>query len=202
MLSHDFGRTALLCVVGGSADGISFLRYGTFVGAMTGNTVLIGVDFAEGRFDRAGYHLGIVASFLAAVIVTQALLKLRLPRSVPLVFTALMLGGCGFIASEWGATVAAAALGMQSAAVRVIGGVQINTVFVTGDLLRLGATVPHASAPERHAALMLLTTAWIAYAIGAIAGAVALRTFSYPMFVPALLALVAAAAEVTAARPR
>ena len=68
MQPRDLGRTVLLCLVGGSADAIAFLRYDVFVGAMTGNTVLLGIDLAEGKLDRAGFHLGIVAIFLAAVV--------------------------------------------------------------------------------------------------------------------------------------
>jgi len=47
----------LLCVVGGSADAIAFLRYDTFVGAMTGNTVLLGIDLAEGKLRPRGYFI-------------------------------------------------------------------------------------------------------------------------------------------------
>jgi len=199
MQPRDLGRTVVLCVIGGSADAISYLRYRTFVGAMTGNTVLIGIDLAEWRLHRAGFHLGIVAVFLAAVIVTQTVLKLKIPASLPLFLTALMLGGSELIASAWSAAICAAALGMQSATVRKIGGVSLNTAFVTGDLVRLGASVPAASEPKRQATLAVLATAWIAYAAGALIGALALRLIAHPMIVPAGLALVAAIGELTVA---
>lgn len=48
MQPRDLERTVLLCVIGGSADAIAFLRYNAFVGAMTGNTVLLGMA----RIDR------------------------------------------------------------------------------------------------------------------------------------------------------
>ncbi len=200
MQLRDLGRTVLLCIIGGGADAISFLRFGTFVGAMTGNTVLIGIDLAERRFDNAGYHLGVVAAFLAAIVVTQALLKARIPTGPALIMTALMLGGSAFIDGRWGAALAAAALGAQNAAVRTIGGVSVNTAFVTGDLLRLGAAVPEAAAPKQHAALIVLATAWIAYATGAVAGALAQHLIDHPMIVPAVLALAAAIVETCAAR--
>jgi uncharacterized membrane protein YoaK (UPF0700 family) len=196
----DLSRTVLLCVVGGSADAIAFLRYDTFVGAMTGNTVLLGIDLAEDKLDRAGFHLGIVAVFLAAVIVTQTALKVRIPPSLLLLLTALMLGGSGFIASAWSAVICAAALGMQNAAVRTIAGVTINTVFITGNLVQLGAAVPAAPEPQRRATISVLTIAWIAYALGAAAGAAALHMIAYPMIVPAVMALVAAIVETSADR--
>ncbi len=151
MQPRDLGRTVLLCVIGGSADAISFLRYDTFVGAMTGNTVLLGIDLAKGNLDSAGFHLGIIATFLAAVIVTEIALKLKISPSLPLVLTALMLGGSELIANQWSAAICAAALGVQNAAVRSIAGVPINTVFITGNLLRLGTAVPEASGPQQQA---------------------------------------------------
>ena len=147
MQPRDLGRTVLLCLVGGSADAIAFLRYDTFVGAMTGNTVLLGIDLAEGNLDRASFHLGIVAIFLVAVVVTEIALRFKIPPALPLVLTALMLGGSEFITDQWSAVICAAALGMQNAAVRSIAGVPINTVFITGNLVRLGTAVPEASAP-------------------------------------------------------
>lgn len=194
----DLGRTMLLCLIGGSADAIAYLRYDTFVGAMTGNTVLLGIDLAGWRLDRAGYHASIVTVFLASVIVTQIALNAKIPTSLPLFLAALLLGGSELVASEWSAAICAAALGMQSTAVRRIGGVSINTVFITGNLVRLGSAVPEASEPKQQATLAVLTTAWIAYAAGAIIGALALHTIAHPMLAPAALALVAAMVELTA----
>lgn len=198
MQPRDLGRTIVLCLIGGSADAISYLRYGTFVGAMTGNTVLLGIDFASRQLDDAGYHAGIIAVFLAAVIATQTVLKAKLPTSLPLFLAALMLGGSELIANPWSAAIAAAALGMQSAAVRRIGGVSINTVFITGNLVRLGSAVPEAAEPKQQTTLAVLSTAWIAYAAGAVIGALALHLIAHPMIAPAALALVAAIVEVTA----
>ena len=193
MHPRDLGRTVLLCMIGGSADAIAFLRYGTFVGAMTGNTVLLGIDLAKANLDRAGFHLGIVAIFLAAVIVTDVALKLRIPPRVPLLLTALMLGGSEFIAGQWSAAICAAALGAQNAAVRTIAGVPLNTVFITGNLARLGAAVPQAAVPQQRATVVVLAVAWLAYAAGAVAGAAALHLIDYAMIVPAVLAVAAAA---------
>ncbi len=201
MQPRDFGRTVLLCAIGGSADAIAFLRYDTFVGAMTGNTVLLGIDLAKADLDRAGFHLGVIAIFLAAVIVTEIALRLKLPPALALILTALMLGGSEVIAGQWSAAICAAALGMQSAAVRSVAGVPINTVFITGNLVRLGMAVPEASRPQQQGTLAVLATAWIAYAAGAVAGALALHLIDYPMLVPAVLALVAAMVETSANHP-
>lgn len=197
---RDLGRTALLCVVGGASDAIAYLRFGTFVGAMTGNTVLIGIAIAQGHGASAVYHIAIVAVFLMAVIATRAAFDFAMPVFVPLMLTAIMLCLSGLIASPWGAALGAAALGMQNAAVRRIGGVPVNTAFITGDLIRLGVAVPEAGAPAPNPEVVLLATAWVAYAAGAVLGAVALHLISYPMIVPAVLAVAAACIETIVAR--
>jgi uncharacterized membrane protein YoaK (UPF0700 family) len=114
--------------------------------------------------------------------------------------TAIMLGVSGLIASGWGAAISAAALGMQNAAVRKVGGVPLNTVFVTGDLVGLGSAVLEASAPQQHREVALLSTAWLAYAAGAVLGAAALHFIPHPMIVPAGLAFAAAIVEGVAER--
>jgi len=194
----DLSRTVLLCVIGCSADAISFLHYGTFVGAMTGNTVLLGIDVAEWKLDRAGFHLGIVAVFLATVVVTQTALKIKVPASLSLFLTAVMLGASELVAGQWSAAICAAALGMQNAAVRTIAGAPINTAFITGNPVRLGSAVPEAAAPQQQATLAVLTLAWIAYATGVVAGVLALHPTGYPMAVPAAPALVAAIGKSSA----
>jgi uncharacterized membrane protein YoaK (UPF0700 family) len=195
MQARDVARTVLLCMIGGSADAIAYLRYDTFVGAMTGNTVLLGIDFAHWRLDHAGYHIGIVAAFFAAVILTRSAVKSEIQAAAPLVVTALMLAASEFITSHWSAAAVAAALGMQNAAVRTIAGVPLNTVFITGNLVQLGSSVQNPA--EHRIALALLTASWFAYAVGALIGAVALHLLAYPMLVPAGLALIAAMAEAS-----
>jgi uncharacterized membrane protein YoaK (UPF0700 family) len=197
--ARDVARVGLLCLIGGSADAIFYLRHTTFVGAMTGNTVLLGIDIAGGRGDRAIYHLCIIATFLIAIVLTRTAILSRAPVAIPLVVGAVLLGATELIASEWSAVLAAAALGLQNAAVLKIGGVPVNTVFVTGDLVRLGSAVPRAAEPEARNEVSLLAAAWTAYAAGAVFGAVALHLVTYPMLVPAVLTLVAAIVETKAA---
>ena len=199
-MSRDLARTVLLCLVGGSADGISYMRYGTFVGAMSGNTILLGIDIAQWQVERALYHSAIVAVFLTAAILGRVVIVSRIPVIVPLAVTAVMLGATELIAGQWSALLSAAALGLQNAAVRKIAGVSINTVFITGDLMQLATAVPGAAVPRQRREIRVLATAWLAYAAGAALGGVALHVIAYPMIVPAALALVAAAVEDYAQR--
>ena len=58
----------LLAIVAGYADTVGYLRYDAFAGLMTGNTILLGIDVANGRAPSAAFHGGIIAVFLAGVI--------------------------------------------------------------------------------------------------------------------------------------
>jgi uncharacterized membrane protein YoaK (UPF0700 family) len=186
----------LLCLVGGAADAIAYLNFGTFVGAMTGNTVLLGIDVADGQFAEAFYHVCVIAAFSTAIVVTQAGRLRRIPAGLPLIVGAIMLAGSQMVHDKWSALISAAALGVQNAAVRKIGGISINTVFVTGNLLRLGAAMPQADAASQRNVESVLATAWIAYAAGAAVGAAARHALSYPMLLPAMLMLIAAIIEL------
>jgi uncharacterized membrane protein YoaK (UPF0700 family) len=111
--------------------------------------------------------------------------------------TAPMFLIAGAIESKWGALITAAALGLQNSVVREIGGVSVNTVFITGDLVQLGSALPEANKPDQKRRLTIHTTAWLSYAAGAVIGSAALRLMSEPMIIPAVLALAAAIEHVT-----
>jgi uncharacterized membrane protein YoaK (UPF0700 family) len=64
----------LLAIVAGYADTVGYLRYDAFAGLMTGNTILLGIDVANGRAPSAAFHGGIIAVFLAGVIDMRPLL--------------------------------------------------------------------------------------------------------------------------------
>jgi uncharacterized membrane protein YoaK (UPF0700 family) len=198
----EFTETIFLCLVGGSADAVAYVRYATFVGAMTGNTVLLGIDIANAHFDRAAYHLCIIAVFFSMIVLTQLGKLSKIPVAALLIGTAILLFATDFIHSQWSAAIAAAALGAQNAAVRSVGGVSLNSAFVTGDLLRLGVAVPHAGEPEQRNRVTVLAAAWMSYVIGALLGALALKITSLPMAVPAVLALVGAVAHSLRKRER
>ena len=66
----------LLAIVAGYADTVGYLRYDAFAGLMTGNTILLGIDVANGKAQSAAFHVGIVAVFLAGVVASRVLLRL------------------------------------------------------------------------------------------------------------------------------
>lgn len=189
---RDFARLLILCAVGGSADAIAYVRFGTFVGAMTGNTVLLAIAVISGHADEIAYHFCIIATFFVAVIAAQMAQISRIPAGAILLVTAAMLAGSAFIENKWSAALSAGALGVQNGAIRRIGGVSINSVFVTGNLVNLASALPRARTPQHRRKVVTLATGWLAYFLGAAAGAASLHMLSQPMIVPAVLAVVAA----------
>ena len=188
---RDFGRTTLLCLIGGSSDAIAFSQFGAFVGAMSGNTVLLGIELAMGDLRQAAYHACLIAVFLLAVSIGRIQILAKISPAATFFFTAPLFLVAGSIENKWAALITAAALGLQNSVVRQIAGVSVNTVFITGDLVQLGSALPEAKKPDQKRQVTIHTTAWIAYAAGAVIGALALRLGTMPMIVPALLALAA-----------
>jgi uncharacterized membrane protein YoaK (UPF0700 family) len=76
----------LLAVAGGGVDAIIILAFQVLTGAQTGNTVMLAVALAEGRFAAGFYSALSVASFIIGSVVGQlVILKRRLSQHwVPL----------------------------------------------------------------------------------------------------------------------
>jgi uncharacterized membrane protein YoaK (UPF0700 family) len=91
-------------------------------------------------------------------------------------------------------------MGMQDAAVLHFGGISINTVFITGDLVSFSdalAELPSNPSSSRRTALRI-GGVWLGYVGGAVVGAIVARlhvsTRFDPRFVVAVLAIGAIAA--------
>ena len=63
----------LLAAVGGYADAVGFLTFNAFAGAMTGNTVLLGIALATDMLADAAHSAGIIAAFLVGVAASAIL---------------------------------------------------------------------------------------------------------------------------------
>ena len=131
----------LLALVAGYADTVGYLRYDAFAGLMTGNTILLGIDVANGRAQSAAFHGGIIAVFLAGVIASRVLLQLA--AWLALTVAAILLVVCSFIGRFWAAMLLAFAMGMKNSAANRFNGVALNTVFITGNLQKLGEGLTH-----------------------------------------------------------
>jgi uncharacterized membrane protein YoaK (UPF0700 family) len=186
-------QACLLAVIAGYADTVGYIRYGAFAGLMTGNTIFFGVELATGKFVTAAFHLAIITVFLGGVVVARVLIKHDYAPFHALCLTSALLAICGLLPHGPAALLLALAMGMQNSAANRFNGVALNTVFVTGNLQKLGeGLVAWAWAKDHEKSQALESTAifayvWIAYAAGAAAGALANGLMSYPLLLPALV---------------
>lgn len=186
-------QACLLAIIAGYADTIGYIRYEAFAGLMTGNTIFLGIELATGKFGAAAFHAGIIAIFLAGVVISRVLMRVGLEAWHALSITSVILVLCGFASHDWGALMLALAMGMQNSAANRFNGVALNTVFVTGNLQKLGeglvAWIWHHTHGQPHPSdgVAIFGFVWLAYAVGAATGAFAHAALAYPLLLPAAI---------------
>ncbi|MGH8257927.1 MAG: YoaK family protein [Steroidobacteraceae bacterium] len=171
---RELAYAGVLSGVGGWVDAVTYLRFGAFSGAMSGNTVLLGLSLARGAWPDVLYYTVLVAAFLGAIVATRYGLAHGWPQAVLLIGSAVALAASDFIIDRWGVLLTAGALGAQNAAMRRFAGVTLNSVFITGNLEVMGEAVSRLrrGGIERKR-VVLIATAWFCYALGAACGAAA-----------------------------
>jgi uncharacterized membrane protein YoaK (UPF0700 family) len=186
----------------GFVDAVSYLGLGNvFTANMTGNTVLLGIALGRGAHlavlrslaALAGFCIGVVAG---ALVVIRSDSPAIWPSSITNAL-ALEVGALFALALGWhwaGApadpgpmelliVVSGFTMGVQSAAVRRTGVSAITSTAVTGTLAGVMAGAvgwlhhPVASSDQEHpqsarSGFRLSSTAWLAYALGGLAGGV------------------------------
>lgn len=186
-------QAVLLALIAGYADTVGFLRYDAFAGLMTGNTILLGIDLASQRFGGAGFHALIMAAFLLGVVLAQALRRIGTPVWAAMCIAAALLAACGILEKVPASLVLPLAMGLQNSAANRFNGVALNTVFITGNIQKVGEGLMHWIWPSkdpnapRPSAYAIYGLVWIAYAAGAVMGALADRAFAQPLLLPALV---------------
>jgi uncharacterized membrane protein YoaK (UPF0700 family) len=202
----------LLSLAAGCVDALAFLHTGTFPANMTGNSVVLGLALARANFAGAelpalallGFCLGAAAS-ARLTLVTGRAWSGRVTLSLALA-AVLLLGAAAAIGLGGHFTVvltlAAVAMGLQSAAVQRLGVAGVSTVFVTGTLTTAIVQLVdgRASGAPSKTTPWLPIASWVAYFLGAIVGGLqSLLQMPLPILLPGILLLVVAA---TAARAR
>lgn len=189
----------LLCAVAGSIDAVAYLRCGqVFVANMTGNTVLLAISLLQGELGKAALRGGLVAAFFAGIIVARLLARTAGSRVTKRqrIFV-LGIESIALFMLAWRNTGAHATvllpllaiiLGTQNGAFRYIGGIQLNTTFITGDLELLGEAIVDTGNPLSRARFFVLS--WIGYVSGGLLGALSALKFPHHGFLlPMVLAL-------------
>ena len=184
-------RACLLALVAGYADTVGLLRFGAFAGLMTGNTILLGVELARRDFERAGFHAAIIAIFLLGVILSRVVLRVQLPVWGALFIAAMLLVLCSFVPEPTAALILPLAMGMQNSAANRFNGVALNTVFITGNIQKIGEGLLALLWPAKDAStaksegVLIFALVWVAYAFGAMLDAFIERVVSQPLLLPA-----------------
>jgi uncharacterized membrane protein YoaK (UPF0700 family) len=196
-------QACLLAIVAGYADAVGFLVFNAFAGAMTGNTVLLGVALAGNQLAAAAESAGIIAAFVVGVA-ASALLRRHVPLAALLGLEALAIAAAALVMPLVAAPVLAFAMGLQNAAMTHFAGTSLNTVFLTGNLQKLVESLLDRSTPRAHAtaegiAVALLSRMWVAYLAGVVLGAAARHWTAYPLLF-AVLPLLAVLLRRTAWR--
>ncbi|MDP2332150.1 MAG: YoaK family protein [Reyranella sp.] len=185
-------QACVLAIVAGYADAVGFLAFGAFAGAMTGNTVLLGIALAGADFGAAAQSAVIILSFLVGVA-ASAVLGRKLPLVAIFSIEAVAIVAAALIAPLVAAPVLAFAMGLQNATMTRFAGASLNTVVLTGNLQKMmqgflgrfaGSTKPPKSDAVESA---MIGGLWIAYLGGVVAGALAHHWITHPLLPVVLL---------------
>ena len=202
------GRRVLsLALVAGHIDAVGLLDLGgvIHIAAMTGNTVQAAITAIRGQWP----HLALLATTLAAffcggVVASCVRRRLRHPPGELFIMTVLVLAAqlvrsCLSTPLAIELPLLAVATAMQGQTISRFGGLPIQTIVVTNNLLKLGDAIagrylcgsPKAKAGGEcirasQGEVILPACAWVGYALGAGAGALAALHLQLPLVPPAL----------------
>jgi uncharacterized membrane protein YoaK (UPF0700 family) len=184
-------RAIILALIAGYVDTVGYLHFNAFAGLMTGNTIFLGIEFATQKYDLAIFHGVIILAFLVGVIVARMKMRAGLNSWIALTAASALLVICSFTERTIAAILLSLAMGIQNSAANRFNGVALNTVFITGNLQKLGEELvtwlwPSKDGAARQGAT-IFAFVWLAYAVGAVAGAVAVNFMEKPLFVPAVI---------------
>lgn len=177
---------AMLGFVSGYVTSNTKLRFNTFGGMMTGNTVKLGMALAEGDWPQAGVYLSVLICFAVGTLMCLVMLRgsPRVQHGWVLFFT-LMFVVVDAVAltmqsdktSKWPSVLSALAalsLGAQNCLSQKSSVVKGNTTFMTGNIQKMAEAIfVHATKglkPSEAQAARLLLATWVCYVLGGLLG--------------------------------
>ena len=154
---RDLATAALMGFTAGYTTSNTKVRFNTFGGMMTGNTVKLGISMQQGRWAWTGvFFLCILAFFLgviASLFMLQKLGSLRAQNAFLLVFCVcfFIVDGVSLLVDATPedynihasavSSLAAFALGAQNLLSQKSGVVKANTTFMTGNIQKMAEAV-------------------------------------------------------------
>jgi uncharacterized membrane protein YoaK (UPF0700 family) len=201
-------RAGLLCLVAGYVDAIGYTELGgVFAANMTGNSVLLAIAAARGEGTRVIAYGFTLAAFLAGAVAASGLRRTTGRPTVALLAAValLLVAAVGAMGSNARLALLAATMGLQGGAIARFGATPLQTVVITGTMVRLADhlvehLLPAAKASEP-GATRIHATAWIAYGGGAALAVTAQHFTRWPLLIAALV-LVAVTIDVARERPQ
>lgn len=191
----------LLSAAAGFVDALGYFDLGqVFTANMTGNTVLLFAALGRADWPQSLAYCAAVAAFTLGAVAGSLLKRWSGRAAVPLFVVAAIIAGFEFVALDRVAAIAALsfAMGVQGASVSRFDGIGLQTVVLTGGLVRISEGLvertfgPGTGDKGRSSTIRLLGLAWLAYGLGAAGAAVAPGWTELPLLVPAAAVLVAA----------
>jgi len=192
---RDLLTASLMGYTAGYTTANTKVRFNTFGGMMTGNTVKLGITLQQGEYAWTGVYFACVLLFalgtIAALYMLQRLGGPRSQRAFLIVFCAcfVIVDGVALavddtpesynIHASLVSSLAAFALGGQNLLSQKAGVVKANTTFMTGNIQKVAEAVWNAYnkrkagglKPAEQRAAVLLVVTWIAYVLGGVCGA-------------------------------
>jgi uncharacterized membrane protein YoaK (UPF0700 family) len=222
----------LLAGAAGCLDAVGYLMLGLFTANMTGNTILLGLSVGRQDWPSALRDALAIAAFVAGAgagtLVVSSLR--RLDQCLGLEAMVLAAAVAAWFAygaprghivqpavAHWVVALLAAAMGIQSAAVRRVGEQRVATTYVTGTLTNVATDAASdllarwnrrrgraAESPARPAArgTALSVGLWIVYLFGALVGGFAEQRWSMWAVVAPIAVLLGVMAADAAQRTR
>lgn len=205
--NRDLLTALLMGFVSGYTTGNTKVRFNTFGGMMTGNTVKLGITMAQGDWPWTGVFAASISMFfigtIFALYMIQKIGELRFQHLFLLIFMACFILTDGLalavdttpesynIYASLVSSLAAFALGAQNLLSQKSGVIKANTTFMTGNIQKMAEAVWNAwqkrnkgglSAADKRAAAVLFCT-WISYIGGGVCGAAtaAVKTFHWSL---------------------
>ena len=189
----------LLSASAGAVDIIAFLQFDqVFVANMTGNTVLFASDVVALQLSKVLYHLSPIVTFTVGVVLARiAVIQFDQPSWPKIGVCLILISGLWTIVAvlipNLGSIlipVLAFTMGAQNATLTRIEKVAVNTAFITGNLEKLGEAIASRlrkpADREDQLKIWAVGSIWIAYALGAAAGALAAMHFGrHSLLLPA-----------------
>ncbi|WP_454632560.1 YoaK family protein [Bradyrhizobium cenepequi] len=200
-----FRRVACLGLVAGLIDALGFIDLaGIYTGAMTGNTVQLGVTFVRQQWPHFVLVVVTLGSFFCGGLVSSVIRR-RLPHpALELVIMAGLIVAAQIIRLTLANPVSielpllAISMAMQGETISRFGGMSIQTIVVTNNMLKCADALVGRYLPRRPEArsevadFILPGCAWLSYVVGASVAAFASAHVWLPFLIPAVVLLVTA----------